>query len=412
MTRKLEWIGVVLLAWGASCAPTEFAPRAKVEIEAEVMVDPVESGLERSMLGMVTHPDGSIYLNTQTQQRLYKSTDQGRSWTRLPVNLPEAPPDQVQHGLFVSRDGRLWLMHQSPGGKDLFVSVSNDSGSTWKTTSIDFGQFSPGGSEDPYILCANDYNTFFQEADGTVALGVGLRYADHRDYHQADRSRPGFHETLIRKRDGEASWSDPTEVHQHVAETGYAVDPDDSMRVLAMTRIQRPPFPGEDVAAMSKRSGAPPGATAIYKQGILLESSDGGRTFQEVPGSLNEYYGHRGTILWTPGNVVVITHQGGVPGKSAPRRHAAGSDQPGRGTDLVGRNRVGNTLHGPLHPLPAGAPSSRPLLYGSDGGTGAGPLPDRLQHAASGLGEPGRQRRLLAPGPVVGEMNGEPGNEP
>ncbi len=318
MTRKLEWIGVVLLALGASCAPTEFAPGAKVEIEAEVMVDPVESGLERSMLGMVTHPDGSIYLNTQTQQRLYKSTDQGRSWTRLPVNLPEAPPDQVQHGLFVSRDGRLWLMHQSPGGKDLFVSVSNDSGSTWKTTSIDFGQFSPGGSEDPYVLCANDYNTFFQEADGTVALGVGLRYADHRDYQQEDRSRPGFHETLIRTRDEGASWGDPTEVHQHIAETGYAVDPNPSMRVLAMTRIQRPPFPGEDVAAMSKRSGAPPGASAIYKQGILLESSDGGRTFQEVPGSLNEYYGHRGTILWTPRNVVVITHQGGVPGKSAP----------------------------------------------------------------------------------------------
>ena len=318
MTRKLEWIGVVLLALGASCAPTEFAPGAKVEIEAEVMVDPVESGLERSMLGMVTHPDGSIYLNTQTQQRLYKSTDQGRSWTRLPVNLPEAPPDQVQHGLFVSRDGRLWLMHQSPGGKDLFVSVSSDSGSTWKTTSIDFGQFSPGGSEDPYVLCANDYNTFFQEADGTVVLGVGLRYADHRDYQQEDRSRTGFHETLIRTRDEGASWGDPTEVHQHVAETGYAVDPNDSMRVLAMTRIQRPPFPGEDVAAMSKRSGAPPGASAIYKQGILLESSDGGRTFQEVPGSLNEYYGHRGTILWTPRNVVVITHQGGVPGKSAP----------------------------------------------------------------------------------------------
>jgi hypothetical protein len=318
MTRKLEWIGVVVLALGASCAPTEFAPGAKVEIEAEVMVDPVESGLERSMLGMVTHPDGSIYLNTQTQQRLYKSTDQGRSWTRLPVNLPQAPPDQVQHGLFVSRDGRLWLMHQSPGGKDLFVSVSSDSGSTWKTTSIDFGQFSPGGSEDPYVLCANDYNTFFQEADGTVVLGVGLRYADHRDYQQEDRSRSGFHETLIRSRDEGASWGDPTEVHQHVAETGYAVDPNDSMRVLAMTRIQRPPFPGEDVAAMSKRSGAPPGASAIYKQGILLESSDGGRTFQEVPGSLNEYYGHRGTILWTPGNVVVITHQGGVPGKSAP----------------------------------------------------------------------------------------------
>ena len=318
MTRNLGWFGVVLLTLGAACAPSDVAPGAKIEIEGEVQVDPEESGLARSMLGMVTHPDGSIYLNTQTQQRLYKSVDQGRSWTLLPVDLPDAPPDQVQHGLFVSRDGRLWLMHQSSGGKDLFVSVSSDSGSTWKTASVDFGTLSPGGSEDPYVLCANDYNTFFQEEDGTVVLGVGLRYADHRDYQQEDRSRPGFHETLIRTRDDGASWGDPTEVHQHVAETGYAVDPDDPMRVLAMTRIQRPPFPGEDVAAMSKRTGAPEGASAIYKQGILLESTDGGRTFQEVPGSLNEYYGHRGTILWTPSNVVVITHQGGVPGKSAP----------------------------------------------------------------------------------------------
>ena len=318
MKQNLGWIVVVLLALGAACAPSGVVPAGEVRLEGEVLLDPEESGLLRSMLGMVTHPDGSIYVNTQTQQRLYKSVDQGRSWTRLPVNLPDAPPGQVQHGLYAARDGSLWLMHQSPGGKDLFVSVSSDSGITWKTTAIDFGPLSPGGSEDPYAFCFNDYNTFFQEADGTIVLGVGLRYPNHNDYQQEDRSRTGFHETLIRSRDGGQTWGDPTEVHQHVAETGYAVDPNDPMRVLAMTRIQRPPFPGEDVEAMSKRSGAPPGASAIYKQGILLESKDGGRTFRELPGSLNEYYGHRGTILWTPSNVVVITHQGGVPGKSAP----------------------------------------------------------------------------------------------
>ena len=145
MKRNSGWIGVVLLTLGAACAPGEVAPVATIEIEGEVLLDPVESGLSRSMLGMVTHPDGSIFVNTQTQQRLYKSVDQGRSWTLLPVNLPGAPPGQIQHGLYAGRDGSLWLMHQSPGGKDLFVSVSSDSGITWKTTAIDFGPFSPGG---------------------------------------------------------------------------------------------------------------------------------------------------------------------------------------------------------------------------------------------------------------------------
>jgi hypothetical protein len=53
-----------------------------------------------------------------------------------------------------------------------------------------------------------------------------------------------------------------------------------------------------------------------YKQGALFESTDGGHTFRLVSGGMTEHYGHRGTILWTQGNVVVITHQGGVPGKN------------------------------------------------------------------------------------------------
>ena len=152
MERNLGWIVVVLLALGAACAPGGVVPAAEVRLEGEVLLDPEESGLLRSMLGMVTHPDGSIYVNTQTQQRLYKSVDQGRSWTMLPVNLSGAPPGQVQHGLYAGRDGRLWLMHQSPGGKDLFVSVSSDSGITWKTTAIDFRPVFTGRVRGPLRL--------------------------------------------------------------------------------------------------------------------------------------------------------------------------------------------------------------------------------------------------------------------
>ena len=72
-----------------------------------MIVNPKESGLDRSIRGIVTHADGTIFLNTKIQQTLSKSTDQGKRWTLLLVNLPAASLDPVQHGLFVSRGARL-----------------------------------------------------------------------------------------------------------------------------------------------------------------------------------------------------------------------------------------------------------------------------------------------------------------
>ena len=71
-----------------------------------------------------------------------------------------------------------------------------------------------------------------------------------------------------------------------------------------MSRKQRqmvlgePPVPPE----------ANPDVAWVYKGSLLLESNDGGRTFQEVPNSYNGYYSHRGGIVWTDRNVVVATH--------------------------------------------------------------------------------------------------------
>ena len=49
---------------------------------------------------------------------------------------------------------------------------------------------------------------------------------------------------------------------------------------------------------------------AIYKNGMLLESKDGARSsFKEVPGGTTGYYEHRGTILWSQDNVIVVNHQ-------------------------------------------------------------------------------------------------------
>ena len=286
--------------------------RAQIEIENRTTIVTPDSGLnlERAMLSVVRHPDGSILVCPQTVPVLLRSTDLGQSWGRIEVKLSHAPPNQIYHGIGVSRDGRVWLMHQSTTGRDLFVSVSREkSGSqlSWETTQIDYSRLAPN-PDDPYTFCFNDYNSFFQRPDGTMVLGVGLRYEDHRDYQQEDQSRPGFHETLIRSRDGGKTWGDPTEVHPNVAETSYAVDPHKPDRVLAFTRKQRPLLRGEDAETVAREAGVTPDISWPWKGAIMLESNDGGRSFKEVPDSYLGYYSHRGTMLWTENNVVVAPH--------------------------------------------------------------------------------------------------------
>ena len=321
-------IALSLFACSTAAEPSDAAP-AVIKIDGDVDVVPPGVGI-RKMLGMVRHPDGSIFLNTQHQELLFKSIDDGQTWTPVPVIFPDLAYKQVFQGLGVTGDGRLWLLHQSsagPGrdGKDLFVSYSADGGWVWKTTPIDFGRFAPHPSQRLFLHCYNDYNTFVERFDGTLMIGVGLSYS--KDYSEDPKHynggllRPNVElggEMIIRTNDGGKTWKDPTLVNRFVAEVGYAGDPTDSERILAMARVQRRLLAGEDRAVVTERTDCPPGEDWVYKQGFLLESTNGGRSFQEVPGSLTEYYEHRGTIVWTERNVVVITHQGGVPGKGAP----------------------------------------------------------------------------------------------
>ena len=285
----------------------------EVVIDTRTTIVSPESGLKlkRAMLGMLRHPDGSILLSVQTLPVLLRSTDHGRTWKQVDVLLPGDPDEPIIHGLGVSREGHVWLMHQAgTDGKDLYVSVSQErqgSELTWTTTQIDYAQLAPNPAQ-PYFYCYNDYNTFFQRPNGKMVLGVGLQYEDHGDYQQEDQSRPGFHETLIRSSDGGETWGDPTKVHAHVAETCYAVDPRDSDHILAMTRKQRPPLRGEDAATVARQAGVPVDIAWPWKGAMLLESRNGGRTFREVPDSYLGYYSHRGTMLWTNDNVIVAPH--------------------------------------------------------------------------------------------------------
>ncbi len=267
---------------------------------------------EHTMLHMLRHPDRSIYINAH-KLGLVRSTDEGESWTQIPLNFTDATPNQDPGGFGITRDGRLWVVHQPLQGDetDMFISCSTDDGRSWKTRQVAFGHLSPGGADDPYVTAGVNrcYLNFLERPDGTLMFSCSLRYADWMDYTQKDQSRPGIRDVMIRSTDGGKTWGDPTVVHQHATETQYAVDPADPDHILAASRKQRQLLSGEDQATVEKLTGCEPGAGYPYKGGLLLESIDGARSFHEVPDSYLGYYSHRATILWTGNNVVLVTHQ-------------------------------------------------------------------------------------------------------
>lgn len=301
----------ILGAAGSACRPVAEDHRVRVEIEGEVQIVPPGSGQGRGMLGIVRHPDGSIYVNTQTRG-LVRSSDNGRTWEAIEADKAFA--------LGVTRDGRLWLADQTAQDA-VAVSYSADRDRNWTTVLVD-GAALVSGSKRPYDWVGDDYNTFLESPDGTLMLGVGARYLPWY-YQDPDLMQDGLVRPdadigglfLIRSSDGGASWGDPTLMHPFVCEVGLAGDPFNPDHLLAMTRIQRPLLAGEDRESTLEKTGCPADVPSpepsIYKNGLLLESYDRGRTFREVPGSLTGYYEHRGTILWTGNNVVVVTHQAG-----------------------------------------------------------------------------------------------------
>ena len=384
----------VLGASGAGCRSRVEDHRVRVEIEGEVEIVPPESGQGRGMLGIVRHPDGSIFVNTQTRG-LVRSTDNGRTW--------EAIEAENAFALGVTRDGRLWLA--GPKAEDaVSVSYSADRGRNWTAALVDGAALAPS-SKQPYDWVGDDYNTFLESPDGTLMLGVGARYLPWY-YRDPDLLQDGLVRPdadigglfLIRSTDGGASWGDPTLMHPFVCEVGLATDPFNPDRILAMTRIQRPLLAGEDRESTLEKTGCPDEVPSpepsIYKNGLLLESHDRGRTFREVPGSLTGYYEHRGTILWTGDNVVVVTHQASNQspqwGALFARISLDGGKTWADGTPS-GTSRMNQSTRFELVPQ-----ASRPLLHRAHPGTVPRPVPDSLPPREHRRRHGNRHRRLLA----------------
>ena len=213
--------------------------RVNVKIDRRVAIVRPTKGFDRAMLGMVHHPDGTIFVNTQTLG-LYKSSDKGQKWKPSPVNFDSSvPTGQKLHGLGLSSDGKLWLLHQRHGA-ELFISNSMDGGRKWTTAVVDYANLAPGAPQKPFKSSDNDYNSFVELPDGTMMAAIELRYDNPEvtigittkwaaQSKSVDSTKP-----IIRSTDGGKTWGDPTLMHQFVAETSLAKDPNDPSHILAI----------------------------------------------------------------------------------------------------------------------------------------------------------------------------------
>ena len=300
----------------------------EIKIDEVVPITPPAAEIVAGAQNLARHPDGSLWLNTSTTHPgLLRSSDSGRTWTAVPVHLPEVPSGQYLAGFTIARDGRLWLVHQvAPAGGGhifdplAFISFSADGARSWQSRALDYANLAPGAPEDPYasIQIAWCHPNFIEGPDGSLMLSASMRYDDWGDYLQPDQSRPGIRDVMIRTTDGGETWGDPTIVHQHATETAYALAPGDPEHIFAATRIQRKALPGEDAEEILKTTGVPyPPDSYIYKNGLLLESTDGGRSFREVPHGLTWFGAYRHTLLWTTSNVVIaLSYAGQAPGRN------------------------------------------------------------------------------------------------
>ncbi len=338
MTRNLNLLPILIAPILCLCGPPSLLlgvddHRVVLKVDRKTMIAPAGTP-KRGMMSMLRHPDTTIYLNFQTQSpTLYKSGDNGESWTAVPVGL--AQPHQVVQGLGVNHKGRLFLVHQSAGdqppnipkklyGQDLFVSYSDDDGQTWKTSPTDFARIPPGI---PNMQFHEDgIRTFIEQPDGTVLFTTTLvpspDYAkQHGAYKQpfkrpnyqfAGTTRDFFSDIVLRSTDGGETWGDPTRVYPLLSphESALAIDPHDGNHILLMTRIQTSEkwYTESQQKELMMETGNP---RPHYKNGALFESTDGGRTFALGKGGMTDWYGHRGTIHWSKSNVVIVTHSRG-----------------------------------------------------------------------------------------------------
>ena len=225
--------------------------------------------------------NGNIYVGGNGY--LWKSTDRGETWS-----MRELPHRSAAAGGFGILNGDVFiLVVDMPDNSASSVLRSTDYGKTWsEPVVLDIR---------PYDSSGGGWSHVYQHPDGTAMITLTLR---NRSFHTV------FHDYIFRSTDGGKTWGDQTLLVPYSAETSILALRD-SGRVLAYARSQRNSLP-EDPPDFWKQTGATRGNPWPLKNGVIAESNDGGRTWENL--RLFDTYGSvPGEIIQTPdGRVAAV----------------------------------------------------------------------------------------------------------
>ena len=231
------------------------------------------------------------------------STDAGRTWTSWEIERREEIDDKWQ----VLNDGTFIRLSMTlgEGAKDhAKVYRSCDEGRTWEPIA-EIPIEVPGGYKTRYA-----HWRMTKLPDDTLFYCMDLR----DDEYGGDRFlSAGTVLTAYRSADKGKTWEGPIKVCEWVAEGGIAQLP--SGQLLAGVRYQRPLLP-TDLPAMRQVSGDERG----FKHHFLIDSDDGGRTWQNLRPLTTIYgqcYGY--PAAQSDGTVIVIHDTRYGPGPDAAR---------------------------------------------------------------------------------------------
>ena len=216
--------------------------------------------------GMTTN--GDIYAGCPGY--LWKSTDRGTSWT-----LGKMPAGGGGGGFGILAGDVFILAYDAPASgvqQNTFVIRSTDFGETWSEPfRLDIS---------PYDFSGAGWCHVYQHPDGTAMMTVTLRHRD-RCFEEWDNPRVrGIRDHIFRSGDGGKTWGDRTLLTFHSAETSILAL-SNSQKMLAFVRSQRD-FLAHDPPDLEEKTGAEKGRGWPVKNGVIGESHDGGRTWQNL----------------------------------------------------------------------------------------------------------------------------------